>query len=131
MRHGMIVTIEDLRRRACRRLPRAVFVYIDGGAEEEVTLRANRQAFERVQFRPRTRRLRHARSQHHGAGPTPPLPAHPCTRRIGWAVLAEWRDRGRPGGCSLRHDLQPEHCVSRLARRGGRERVRGDTLVFS
>jgi len=53
MRHGMIVTIEDLRRRARRRLPRAVFDYIDGGAEEEVTLRANRQAFERVQFRPR------------------------------------------------------------------------------
>ena len=49
----MIVTIEDLRQRARRRLPRAVFDYIDGGAEEEVTLRANRQAFERVQFRPR------------------------------------------------------------------------------
>jgi L-lactate dehydrogenase (cytochrome) len=49
----MIVTIEDLRHRARRRLPRAVFDYIDGGAEDEVTLRANRQAFERVTFRPR------------------------------------------------------------------------------
>jgi L-lactate dehydrogenase (cytochrome) len=49
----MIVTIEDLRRRARNRLPRAVFDYIDGGAEDEVTLRANRQAFERVAFRPR------------------------------------------------------------------------------
>ena len=49
----MIVTIEDLRRRARRRLPRAVFDYMDGGAEEEVTLRANRRAFEQVQFRPR------------------------------------------------------------------------------
>jgi L-lactate dehydrogenase (cytochrome) len=48
-----MITIEDLRRRARGRLPRAVFDYIDGGAEEEVTLRANRQAFERVQFRPR------------------------------------------------------------------------------
>src|SRR3712207_7499804 len=32
---GMIVTIEDLRRRAKRRLPRAVFDFIDGGAEED------------------------------------------------------------------------------------------------
>ena len=49
----MIVTIEDLRRRARRRLPRAVFDYIDGGAEDEVTLRANRRAFERITFQPR------------------------------------------------------------------------------
>jgi L-lactate dehydrogenase (cytochrome) len=49
----MIVTIEDLRGRARRRLPRAVFDYIDGGAEDEVTLRANRRAFERVTFQPR------------------------------------------------------------------------------
>src|SRR5260370_23226531 len=49
----MIVTVEDLRRRARRRLPRAVFDYIDGGAEDEVTLRANRLAFERVTLGPR------------------------------------------------------------------------------
>jgi L-lactate dehydrogenase (cytochrome) len=49
----MIVTIEDLRRGARRRLPRAVFDYIDGGAEDEVTLRANRRAFEQVTFQPR------------------------------------------------------------------------------
>ena len=49
----MIVTIEDLRHRARRRLPRAVFDFIDGGAEDETTLRANRSAFERVTFRPR------------------------------------------------------------------------------
>jgi L-lactate dehydrogenase (cytochrome) len=49
-----IINIEDLRRAARRRLPRAVFDYIDGGAEDEVTLRANRQAFEDVTFRPRS-----------------------------------------------------------------------------
>ena len=46
------VNIEDLRLAAKRRLPRAVFDYIDGGAEAEVTLRGNCRAFEHVTFRP-------------------------------------------------------------------------------
>jgi isopentenyl diphosphate isomerase/L-lactate dehydrogenase-like FMN-dependent dehydrogenase len=48
-----VINIEDLRRVAKRRLPRVVFDYIDGGAEAELTLRANSQAFEAVAFRPR------------------------------------------------------------------------------
>ena len=48
-----IVNIEDLRRAAKRRLPRAVFDYIDGGAEREITLRDNCRAFDAVTFRPR------------------------------------------------------------------------------
>src|SRR5438046_7176527 len=48
-----VVNIEDLRRLAERRLPRVVFDYIDGGAEAELTLRANCRAFEAVTFRPR------------------------------------------------------------------------------
>jgi isopentenyl diphosphate isomerase/L-lactate dehydrogenase-like FMN-dependent dehydrogenase len=48
-----VVNIEDLRRAAKRRLPRVVFDYIDGGAEDERTLRANCRAFEEVTFRPR------------------------------------------------------------------------------
>lgn len=40
--------IEELRLAARRRLPRAVFDFIDGGAEDELTLRENRAAFERV-----------------------------------------------------------------------------------
>jgi isopentenyl diphosphate isomerase/L-lactate dehydrogenase-like FMN-dependent dehydrogenase len=47
------VNIEDLRRMARARLPRAIFDFFDGGAEDEVTLRANRAAFERVQLLPR------------------------------------------------------------------------------
>ncbi len=47
------VNIEDLRRSAKARLPRIVFDYLDGGAEDEVTLRANRQAFDTLTFRPR------------------------------------------------------------------------------
>src|SRR5262245_27491147 len=48
-----VLNIEDLRRMAKRRLPRIVFDYIDGGAEDESTLRANSRAFETVAFRPR------------------------------------------------------------------------------
>src|SRR5262245_6824623 len=49
----MIINIEDLRRRARRRLPRMVFDCIEGGAHDEVTLRANRADFDRIHFRPR------------------------------------------------------------------------------
>ncbi len=48
-----IVNIEDLRRKAQRRLPKAVFDYLDGGAENEITLRENVRAFQSVTFRPR------------------------------------------------------------------------------
>jgi L-lactate dehydrogenase (cytochrome) len=47
------VTIEDLRLSARGRLPRAVFDYIDGGADGEVTLAENCRAFDRITFRPR------------------------------------------------------------------------------
>ena len=47
------LTLEDLRRRARRRLPRMVFEFIDGGAEDESTIRANRRGFEDLAFRPR------------------------------------------------------------------------------
>jgi len=48
-----VVNIGDLRRLAQAHLPRAVFDYIDGGAEGEISLRENCHAFEEVTFRPR------------------------------------------------------------------------------
>jgi len=48
-----IVNIDDLRTLAKRRLPKAVFDYLDGGAEQEITLRENCEAFKRVTFRPK------------------------------------------------------------------------------
>ena len=53
VRSPRVLNIEDLRRLAKRRLPRVVFDYIDGGAEDESTLRANCRAFETVALRPR------------------------------------------------------------------------------
>ena len=49
-----IVNVADLRLAAKRRLPRAAFDYIDGGAESEVTLRENCRAFDDVVYRPRS-----------------------------------------------------------------------------
>ncbi len=48
-----VVSIEDFRPLARRRLPKAVFDYLDGGAEGEVTLRENCRVFHDVTFRPR------------------------------------------------------------------------------
>ena len=48
-----VINIHDLRRLAKRRLPRVVFDYLDGGAEDEFTLRENCRVFEQLTFRPR------------------------------------------------------------------------------
>src|SRR5581483_9229799 len=48
--------IDDLRRIAKARLPRGVFDYIDGGAEDEISLSRNVDAFRQVEFRPRVLR---------------------------------------------------------------------------
>ncbi len=47
-----VVNVRDLQRLAQRRLPKVVFDYVDGGAEDEVTMRENCRAFEEVSFRP-------------------------------------------------------------------------------
>ena len=47
------LSFTDFRRRAKRRLPRAVFDFVDGAAETEFTRRANERVFEQVAIRPR------------------------------------------------------------------------------
>jgi L-lactate dehydrogenase (cytochrome) len=46
------MTVEDLRTIARRRLPRGVFDYIDGGADDERSLANNAAGFERLEFQP-------------------------------------------------------------------------------
>jgi len=50
---SQVVNISDLRRLAEKRVPRAVFDYLDGGAESEITLGENTRAFRDILFRPR------------------------------------------------------------------------------
>lgn len=49
----MIVNLEDLRRHARRRLPRTIFDFVDGGAEDEHTMRANQESFTKYPLRAR------------------------------------------------------------------------------
>ena len=51
-----VANVEDLRRVAKRRLPRGVFDYIDGAAEDELSYARNSRAFEQLEFRPRVLR---------------------------------------------------------------------------
>jgi (S)-mandelate dehydrogenase len=53
MRPSSAINIADLRDLARRRLPRVVFDYLDGGAEDEATLAWNREAFGRWALVPR------------------------------------------------------------------------------
>ncbi len=49
----MILSIEELRALAKRRIPRAIFDYADGGSYQESTLRANAADLDAICFRPR------------------------------------------------------------------------------
>ena len=64
-----IGTVADARRLARRRVPGPVWDYLEGGAGAEITLRANVDAFEHVEFRPRVAASEGtpARSDHLGA----------------------------------------------------------------
>jgi (S)-mandelate dehydrogenase len=59
------LNIADLREIARRRVPGFVFEYVEGGAEDEVTLRGNREALETLRFVPQT--LVHTADRHHRA----------------------------------------------------------------
>ncbi|HET9548300.1 MAG TPA: alpha-hydroxy-acid oxidizing protein, partial [Desertimonas sp.] len=94
---------DDLRRIAKRRLPGGVFDYIDGGAEDERTMRANREAFSNYRFKPRVLRdVSAVDTSVSVLGKSIPLPL----------VLA-------PTGFTRIADPQGELAVARAAQRAG------------
>ncbi len=46
-------SVEDMRKLAAKRLPKSIFDYIEGGGEDEVSLRRNRSCFEDWSFLPK------------------------------------------------------------------------------
>src|SRR5579859_1883162 len=48
-----VINIADLRQLARSRLPKVVFDYLDGGAEDEITQRSNCLKFQEVTLKPR------------------------------------------------------------------------------
>jgi len=98
----------DLRELARRALPRFVFEFIDGGAEDEITLAANRAAFERRALEPRIAACGASRAR---AG-------HGIAHRFGHPARRRYRKGGgarRAGGGDR---------ASRAVRRGHRRRPR-------
>ena len=96
-------SVDDLRRIARRRLPRGVFDYVDGGAEDERTMAANRAAFGDVEFRPRVlRAVGEVETSTRLLGRPVPLPL----------ILA-------PTGFTRIVDPQGELAVARAAERAG------------
>nr|WP_299787830.1 alpha-hydroxy acid oxidase [Ramlibacter sp.] len=53
IRLDRFLSVADFERAARRRLPRLVHEFVAGGTEDSVSLRANREAFETLMFRPR------------------------------------------------------------------------------
>lgn len=96
-------SVADLRRIAKRRLPHGVFDYIDGGAEDERSLRNNSDAYARIEFRPRV--LRSVAS----IDPSTTLLGRPLPYPL---VLA-------PTGFTRIADPQGELAVARAAERAG------------
>jgi isopentenyl diphosphate isomerase/L-lactate dehydrogenase-like FMN-dependent dehydrogenase len=52
-RRARFHSVDQAKQVAKRRLPKSVYRFLEGGTEAEITVRANRQAFDDVTFRPR------------------------------------------------------------------------------
>ncbi len=48
-----LISVEDYRRRAKRQVPKMIWAYVDGGADDEITLRENQAALRRLRLRAR------------------------------------------------------------------------------
>jgi L-lactate dehydrogenase (cytochrome) len=110
-------SIDDLRDLARRSTPRAVFDYVDGAAEAEVSYRRSREAFDRIEFRPQVLRDVSApdtRTTLLGVPATMPLVLAPTgfTRMLHYrgefAVAAAAADAGVPYALSTMGTVSPE-----------------------
>ena len=120
-----IVNIEDLRKAAKRRLPRAVFDYIDGGADREITLDRNCQAYNEVVVPAAVcGGERRTTVSHDGARDAGRAALPPCAgRELAHVLPARRRGRGARGRRG-RDGLHPVDAV-RLPARGRRRATAG------
>ena len=106
------INIGDLRRQARRRLPHAIFEFIDGGAQDEITLNANRDDFNRIRFMTRVLTDVSRRDQSielFGQRYTSPLVLAPT----GLAGLL--RRRGELAAVRAAHGAGVPYCLSTMA----------------
>ena len=79
------LSIAELRGIARRRVPHFAFEYIESGAEDELALRWNRQAFDALRFVPRTlvdTTARHQRTTLLGRARDAPLVSAPTAMKV-------------------------------------------------
>jgi (S)-mandelate dehydrogenase len=81
-------SIADLRSHAKKRLPKAIFDFFDGGAEDELTLRRNVQAFQEKRLIPKV--LNDVSSINHSAPMLGGLSSLPCAIAPTGAVAFGW-----------------------------------------
>lgn len=105
MKLDALLSIEDFRRAAQRRLPRTVYEYVAGGTEDGLSLAANRSCFELLGLRPRGLRNVANRTQTvslWGVEYTSPIGIAPmgvtaiCWPRCDMALAQAARKRGLP-----------------------------------
>ena len=102
----------DLKRAARRRLPRAIFDYVDGGSYDEVTLRANRADLEALRLRQRVFCEAGAREQNTTiAGQAARMPV--VLGPIGFAGLV--RPRGEIHAAKAAQKFGVPYCLSTFA----------------
>ena len=100
---GQAFNIGDLRRMARRRLPRPIFEFLDGGADDEVTLRRNTAAFQDYALVPDTL----------NDVSTIDLSTSLLGQRIEWPVMLS------PAGAARLFHCDGELAVARAAARSG------------
>jgi L-lactate dehydrogenase (cytochrome) len=106
------INIADLRRQAQRRLPRTIFEFIDGGAQDETTLRANMEDFRRIRFMTRVLTdvsQRHQSIELFGQRYASPIVLAPT----GLAGLL--RRRGELAAVRAAHKADIPYCLSTMA----------------
>ena len=94
-----MANIGDLRRRAKRRTPKAVFDYVDGAADDEVSLARSRSLFRRLEFNPKVLR------DVSGCDPSTTMLGSPVTYPFGFA----------PTGFTRMMQYEGEPAVARVA----------------
>ena len=107
-----LYSVTEVRRLARRVLPRPVFDFADGGAEDERTLRRNEAAFGDIELLPRPLNgAADARSLGRTVRPAPGAAGDDRADRAVRPVLAGRRDRGGARRGGRRHRLLPQPCL--------------------
>ena len=128
-------SVADLRELARRRLPAGVFDYIDGAAEDELTMDRNAAAFDHWEFVPRVLAGRVGAGHLGGAdGPAPSIAAGAVAHRVHPHCVPRW-GAGRGPGRGPQGDrllaVHAEHPVDRGDQGGERRPVVVPALLLA